>query len=136
MITKQQIKTLENIVSKENIKTDKAHLLAYSYDATKQRFEPDCVVFPRHEKDVQDVLKFCNDNYIIIVPRGAGSGFTGGALPCSAGVLISFEKHMNKLLEIDQNNMLAIVQPGLVNMQLQKAVEAVGLFYPPDRSKA
>ncbi len=132
MLDKKDIKKLQDIVTKENIKTDKAHLIAYCYDATRERFEPDAVIFPRDEKDVQDILRYCNEKRIIVVPRGAGSGFTGGALPSSGGVLISFEKHMNKLLEIDKNNMIAIVQPGLINMQLQQKVEEVGLFYPPD----
>ena len=132
MITKQDIRTFKSIVGEQNTKTDKAHLIAYSYDATKMRFEPEIVIFPRDEKDVQDILIYCNKKHIIVVPRGAGSGFTGGALPSSGGVLMSFEKHMNKLLEIDKNNMIAIVQPGLKNMKLQKAVEKEGLFYPPD----
>ncbi len=132
VLTKADIKYFRKLLGDDNIKTDQAHLIAYSYDATKKRFEPECVLFPRDEKDVQNILRYCNDKHIVIVPRGAGSGFTGGSLPSSGGVLISFEKHMNKLLEIDQNNMLAIVQPGLINMHLQKAVEEVGLFYPPD----
>ncbi|HIP20230.1 MAG TPA: FAD-binding protein, partial [Sulfurimonas sp.] len=78
------------------------------------------------------ILKYCNEHKIVIVPRGAGSGFTGGALPSSGGIVLGFEKHMNKILEIDMKNMVAIVQPGLINMDLQRAVEAVGLFYPPD----
>ncbi|PHR57540.1 MAG: glycolate oxidase subunit GlcD [Arcobacter sp.] len=122
----------KNIVGKENIYEDKAHLIAYSYDATREHFEPDAVLFPRHEQDVSDILKYCNENQIIIVPRGAGSGFTGGAIPSEGGVVLAFERHMNKLLEIDMKNMVAVVQPGLINMDLQRAVEEVGLFYPPD----
>jgi glycolate oxidase len=126
------IKDLKTLVGDENVKSDKAHLIAYCYDATRDRFEPDCVVFPKDENDVRKVLKYCNDNKIVIVPRGAGSGFTGGALPANGGIILSLERHMNKLLEIDMENMVARVQPGLVNMELQKAVEEVGLFYPPD----
>jgi glycolate oxidase len=126
------VKNLQEIVGTENVKSDKAHLIAYCYDATKDRFEPDAVVFPRDEKDVQKILKYCNENKIIIVPRGAGSGFTGGALPANGGIILSLERHMNQILEIDMENMVARVQPGVVNMNLQKAVEEVGLFYPPD----
>jgi glycolate oxidase len=126
------VKNLQEIVGAENVKSDKAHLIAYCYDATKDRFEPDAVVFPRDEKDVQKILKYCNENKIIIVPRGAGSGFTGGALPANGGIILSLERHMNQILEIDMENMVARVQPGVVNMNLQKAVEEVGLFYPPD----
>jgi len=132
MIENKHLDYFKSIVGNENVKNDKAHMIAYSYDATRTRFEPDAVVFPRDKHDVSKILKYCNDNLIIIVPRGAGSGFTGGALPASGGILISMERYMNKLLEIDMDNMLAVVQPGLVNMDLQKAVEEVGLFYPPD----
>ena len=132
MINKKDIKALTDIVGAENIYSDKAHLLAYSYDATREHFEPDAVLFPRHEQDVSAILKYCNEKKIIVVARGAGSGFTGGALPSSGGIVLAMEKHMNKILEIDMENMVAVVQPGVINKELQKAVEAVGLFYPPD----
>jgi glycolate oxidase len=132
MIENKHIEFFKTIVGEKNVKSDKAHMIAYSYDATRTRFEPDAVVFPRDKHDVSKVLKYCNDNLIIIVPRGAGSGFTGGALPASGGILLSMERYMNKLIEIDMDNMLAVVQPGLINIDLQRAVEEVGLFYPPD----
>ncbi|WP_297483950.1 FAD-linked oxidase C-terminal domain-containing protein [Sulfurimonas sp.] len=132
MIDSGHIEHFKNIVGSENIYSDKAHLLAYSYDATREHFEPDAVVFPRHEEDISEILKYCNMHKIIIVPRGAGSGFTGGALPSSGGIVLAMEKHMNNILEIDMKNMVAIVQPGVINMDLQRAVEEVGLFYPPD----
>ncbi len=132
MIDKKHLEYFKNIVGEENIYSDKAHLIAYCYDATKTRFEPDAVVFPRDEDDVSKILSYCNENKIVIVPRGAGSGFTGGALPSKQGIILSLERHMNKILEIDMQNMVAVVQPGVVNMKLQKAAEEVGLFYPPD----
>ncbi len=132
MIDLKHLDNLKQIVGESNIKSDKAHLIAYCYDATKTRFEPDAVLFPRNEDDISKILKYCNENKIIIVPRGAGSGFTGGALPSEGGIILSLERHMNKLIEIDMQNMVAVVQPGLINMDLQKAVEEVGLFYPPD----
>ncbi len=132
MIDKKHLDYFKTLVSEDNVYSDKAHLIAYSYDATRTRYEPDAVIFPRDEKDISEILKYCNKHKIIITPRGAGSGFTGGALPASGGIILAFEKHMNKIIEIDMQNMLAIVQPGVVNMDLQKAVEEVGLFYPPD----
>ncbi|HIC13429.1 MAG TPA: FAD-binding protein [Sulfurimonas sp.] len=132
MIDKKHLQQFTSIVGGENIYSDKAHLIAYSYDATRTKFEPDAVIFPRNEDDISAILKYCNEHKIVIVPRGAGSGFTGGSLPSSGGIVLGFEKHMNKILEIDMKNMVAIVQPGLINMDLQRAVEAVGLFYPPD----
>lgn len=132
MIDPALLDGLEEIVGEENLFRDKAHLRAYSYDATRTYYEPDAVVFPRHEEDISRILVYCNHHRIPIVPRGAGSGFTGGALPASGGIVLGFEKHMNKILEIDRENMLAVVQPGVINKELQRHVEAMGLFYPPD----
>ena len=132
MIDAKQIEALKAIVGEDNVYSDKAHLIAYSYDATRTRYEPDAVVFPRDEDDVSRILIYCNKHGIIITPRGAGSGFTGGALPTNGGITLAMEKHMNKILEIDMQNLVAVVQPGVVNKELQRAVEEVGLFYPPD----
>jgi len=128
----KHIEALRDIVGSENVYSDKAHLVAYAYDATRTRFEPEAVVFPRDEEDVSRILIYCNHHQITVTARGAGSGFTGGALPISGGIILAMEKHMNKILEIDTQNMVAVVQPGVVNMDLQKAAEEVGLFYPPD----
>ena len=132
MLEAKHVKALEDLVGKDNVYSDKAHMIAYSYDATRTRFEPDAVVFPRNEEDVSRILVYCNHHGIVITPRGAGSGFTGGALPTKGGITLAMEKHMNRILEIDMENMVAVVQPGVINMDLQKAVEAKGLFYPPD----
>lgn len=123
---------LKNILSEGDYFDDDAHLRAYSYDATREIFAPSCVVFPRDENEVAQILKFCNENLIPITPRGAGSGFTGGSLPKNGGVVLALEKHLNKILELDKNNMVVRVQPGVVNRHLQDFVEKEGLFYPPD----
>ncbi len=132
MIKDKHINALRDIVGEDNIYSDKAHLIAYSYDATRTKYEPDAVVFPRDEDDISDILKYCNRYKIIITPRGAGSGFTGGALPAHGGIILAMEKHMNKILEIDTQNMVAVVQPAVINMDLQKEAQRHGLFYPPD----
>jgi len=132
VLDKKHIKYFEKLLNKENVYSDKAHLIAYSYDATRTHFEPEAVIFPRDEADISAILRYCNEHYIIITPRGAGSGFTGGALPTNGGIILGMEKHMNKILEVDLENMVAVVQPGVINMDLQKAVEKIGLFYPPD----
>ena len=131
-LNEKDIEFFTNLVGSENIYTDKAHKRAYSYDATRTYYEPDAVLFPRDESDISKILSYCNENAIVIVPRGAGSGFTGGALPVNGGIVLALEKHMNNIIEIDMENMLAIVQPGVINKDLQKAVEKVGLLYPPD----
>ena len=125
-------KHIENLRQIAEIETDKIHLRAYSYDATKTRYYPDAVVFPKNEEEVSEILKYCNENDIKIVPRGAGSGFTGGALPVNGGIILAVEKYMNKIIEIDEKDMVAVVQPGVINAHLQKEVEKRGLFYPPD----
>jgi len=132
MIDLKHVDSLKGIVGVDNVFNDKAHMIAYSYDATRTKFEPEAVVFPRNEDDVSRILIYCNTHGIVVTARGAGSGFTGGALPTNGGVILAMEKHMNKILEIDMENMVAVVQPGVVNRDLQRAVEAVGLFYPPD----
>ncbi|WP_041963588.1 glycolate oxidase subunit GlcD [Sulfurospirillum cavolei] len=132
MLETSHLSHFKRLLGEENVYDDKAHLLAYCYDATRTRYLPDAVLFPRHEEDVAAILTYCNEHRIVITPRGAGSGFTGGALPANGGIVLAFEKHMNKILEIDMENMVAVVQPGVINMHLQKAVEELGLFYPPD----
>ncbi|GAX88097.1 glycolate oxidase [Lebetimonas natsushimae] len=132
MIDVKHIEYLKNVVGEDDIKTDKAHLRAYSYDATKEHFYPEAIVFPENEEEISKILKYCNENKIVIVPRGAGSGFTGGALPVKGGIVLAVEKYMNKILEINDKDMVAVVQPGVINSHLQKEVEKRGLFYPPD----
>ncbi|TKX31767.1 FAD-linked oxidase C-terminal domain-containing protein [Campylobacter estrildidarum] len=122
----------KQLLGEENVYFDEAHRRVYSYDATKKHYLPDGVLFPRDEEDISKILKFCNDKGIIIIPRGAGSGFSGGALAVNGGLVLAFEKHMNKILEIDLGNLVAVVQPGVINMHLQKEVTKYGLFYPPD----
>ncbi|EDJ1830104.1 glycolate oxidase subunit GlcD [Campylobacter jejuni] len=122
----------KRFLGEENVYFDEIHKRAYSYDATKKHYLPDGVLFPRNEEDIAQILKFCNENNIIVIPRGSGSGFTGGALAVNGGVVLAFEKHMNKILEIDLENLVAVVQPGVINIHLQKEVAKYGLFYPPD----
>ncbi|EPH5975416.1 FAD-linked oxidase C-terminal domain-containing protein [Campylobacter upsaliensis] len=122
----------KNLLGEENAHFDSIHQRAYSYDATKKHYLPDGVLFPRNEEDIGEILKYCNDRQIIVVPRGSGSGFTGGALAVNGGLILSFEKHMNQILEIDLENLVAVVQPGVINIALQKEVAKHKLFYPPD----
>lgn len=122
----------KNLLGEENAHFDSIHQRAYSYDATRKHYLPDGVLFPRNEEDISEILKYCNEKQIIIIPRGSGSGFTGGALAVNGGLILSFEKHMNQILEIDLENLVAVVQPGVINIALQKEVAKHKLFYPPD----
>lgn len=123
---------LQEIVGNENIEDNHASLLAYSYDSTAQfQAMPDAVISPRNTKEVSKVVKLCNAYKIPIIPRGSGTNLCAGTTPLKGGIVLLF-KHMNRILEIDENNLTATVQPGVYTEELLKAVEEVGLFYPPD----
>ncbi len=104
---------------------------AYGTDGTKKGAPADLVVLPGSTEEISQLAKLCNDERVPIVARGAGTGYTGGAVPTRGGVVLSLER-MNRILEIDQLNLLARVQPNVITGDLQDAVEKVGLFYPPD----
>ena len=124
-------RVLKKELGEHKVLDDDMDRLLYSYDATRIKMMPSVVVIPESQEEVQKVVSICYQEGIPITPRGAGSGYTGGALPVKGGVLISFEK-MDKILEIDEENSIARVQPGVITYRLQQAVEKKGLFYPPD----
>lgn len=105
--------------------------VCYSYDATGLSALPDGVVFPENEGEILDLLKLADESNIPIVPRGAGSGFTGGALPVNGGIILSFER-MNQIIDIDEKNLHVKVMPGVVLDALKREVKNAGLYYPPD----
>lgn len=122
---------LRAIVGAAHVRTDPATLEAYGSDALKRDCVAEVVVAPDGVDQVSGVVKVCAAAGIPVVPRGGGTGYTGGAVPSHGGVVLSLER-MNRILEIDQENLIAIVEPNVVTGDLQTAVEAVGLFYPPD----
>lgn len=104
----------------------------YGRDKTEDYFFlPDVVVKPATPKEVSEILKICNENKIAVTPRGAGTGLAGAALPIKGGVVLSMER-FNKILNIDELNLQATVEPGVITEVFQNAVKAKGLFYPPD----
>jgi glycolate oxidase len=119
------------IVGAEFARTDAASRDAYGADALKIGHPPDVVVIPGNAAEVAAVAKFCHETRTPLVPRGGGTGYTGGSVPVRGGVVLSLER-LNKILEIDEGNLLAVVEPNVVTGELQDAVERVGLFYPPD----
>jgi glycolate oxidase len=126
------VAALEAAVGIAHVRTDAAALEACSTDALKRDgHPPDAVVIPAHAEEVAAVARLCHALRIPLVPRGAGTGYTGGAVPVHGGIVISLER-LNRILEIDEANLLAIVEPHVVTGDLQAAVERVGLFYPPD----
>jgi glycolate oxidase len=122
------------IVGRENYDDSKAGRLVYSYDATPQfQAIPDAVMAPRNTKEVSEIVKVCAEHRIPIVPRGSGTNLCAGTCPIEGGIVLLF-KHMNRILEIDEDNLTATVQPGVITLDLIKSVEEKGLFYPPDPS--
>ncbi len=131
MIDKKIIKELEALLGKKKIFAEKEFLIAYSYDATGKEFLPDLVAFPENEQDIENMLKTAYRYRVPVTPRGAGVGYSGGALPVNRGIEMVFTR-MNKILHIDTDDFFAEVEPGVVTYYLQKEVENKGLFYPPD----
>ncbi|MCX6600486.1 MAG: FAD-binding protein [bacterium] len=104
----------------------------YEQDETEDlRFAPQVVVRPATTEQVRQIVLLANAERLPIVPRGGGTGLSGGALATRGGILLSLER-MNRLIEIDERNMFAVVEPGLITQHFEEAVEARGLFYPPD----
>ena len=122
---------LRQIVGAAHVHTDSAALTAYSADALGRGAQPDVVAVPGTTAEISAIARLCHDARVPLVVRGAGTGYTGGAVPTAGGVLLSMER-LNRILEIDQVNLLAVVEPNVINGDLQRAVEQVGLFYPPD----
>ncbi|KIX15982.1 FAD-binding oxidoreductase [Dethiosulfatarculus sandiegensis] len=106
-------------------------LLTYSYDAGKYRALPQAVALPDKTGQVCEIVKLANKNNLPLVPRGAGTGLTGGAVAAKGGILLSLER-MNRILKLDQANRLAVVEPGVINGDLAREAARFGLFYPPD----
>jgi len=130
-LSKSTIKTLGRIVGTGHITTEKEDLVCYSYDATRRMHIPEAVVFPKNTTDISAILKLANTDKFFVVPRGAGSGMTGGSLPVRGGVVLVL-KRLNQIIDIDRENFIARVQPGVVTGHFHKAVEKESLFYPPD----
>jgi glycolate oxidase subunit GlcD len=128
-------KYLKEAIGKERVKSSIDFRAAYAYDGTPTGYKaiPDLVVFPENEEHVSKILSIANEEKIPIYPRGAGSGLTGGSAPINGGIVVSTEK-MNRILEIDEDNLAVLTEPGVVTYDLQKEVEKKGLFYPPDPS--
>ncbi|MGE8206551.1 glycolate oxidase subunit GlcD [Heyndrickxia sp. NPDC080065] len=125
---------LISIVGVENVDDSKAGRLVYSYDATPQfQSMPDIVVSPRNTNEISDIVKLCGEHKIPIVPRGSGTNLCAGTCPTEGGLVLLF-KHMNQILEIDEENLTITVQPGIITLDMIHAVEEKGLFYPPDPS--
>ena len=122
---------LSDVVGREHVLDDPSALDAHAADALGQGHAPDVVVIPGSTREVAAIARLCNEHRVPLVVRGAGTGYTGGAVPTHGGVVLSMAR-LNRIIEIDEKNLVAVVEPHVINGDLQRAVERVGLFYPPD----
>ena len=123
--------TLREALDAGQVLDSAAALEPYAADALGIGSTPDLVVTPGSTREISIVARLCNEHRVPLVVRGAGTGYTGGAVPTRGGIVLSMER-LNRILEIDETNLLAVVEPNVITADLQRAVERVGLFYPPD----
>ncbi len=132
-IKEEVIKKIESIVGKGNIFTDKDTLKHFDYDATERHYLPDVVITPENSEQISKIMKIAYENEIPVTPQGGKTGLSGGCLPVNGGIVLSL-KNMKNIIEIDEKNYTATVEPGVVAADFQKAIRDRGLFFPPDPS--
>ena len=131
-LTPSIVKKLQGIIGEQHVLFDAESLKNYGHDETEDLvYLPEVVVKPRTAKEISEIVKLSNVELIPITPRGAGTGLSGGALPIHSGIILSMER-FNQILQIDERNLQATVEPGVINEAFQNAVKELGLFYPPD----
>ncbi len=131
MISDSVLKEISKTVGHEHLITAKEAMAEYASDATRIEYMPDAVVFPGNTEEISRILCLASEKGFPVVPRGAGSGMSGGALPVNGGLVMAMSR-LDRILTIDQENLIAKVEPGVITAELQRAVEKVDLFYPPD----
>jgi len=130
-MNKNIIKKLQGIVGTGHLTTAREDLLCYSYDGTALEFMPAAVIFPGSAEEICAIMEFANRELFPVIPRGAGTGMTGGALPVKGGLVLATSR-LNRIIEIDTENQVAVIEPGVITGRFQAAVKKVGLYYPPD----
>lgn len=131
-IHSKTIDQLKAIVGDAYVSVDAEILSNYGHDETEDlNYLPELVIKPRTVEEVSQIMKLANDKHFPVTPRGAGTGLSGGALPVHGGISLSMER-FNEILFIDERNLQATVEPGVINEVFQNAVKEKGLFYPPD----
>ncbi|MGB8991880.1 MAG: FAD-linked oxidase C-terminal domain-containing protein [Desulfobaccales bacterium] len=129
------IKELTAIVGPEQLLTSPEECWTYAYDATDRAHMPDAVVFPGSAEEIAKIVRLANEHRFPVVPRGAGTGRSGGSVPIEGGVVVVLTR-LNRILEISKSDLVAVVEPGVILSKLKSAVEAEGLYYPPDPASA
>ena len=131
MINEKDLQLLRDVLGREHLLTKPEELACYSFDGSGGDVAPQAVAFPKTSNQVAEILQLANTHKFPVVPRGAGSGMTGGAVPTCGGLVLATNR-MNRILEIDPENMIAIAEPGVITGELQAELAQKGLMYPPD----
>ncbi len=132
MMNKSTFEELKSIVGKENYFDSIEDKISYSYDATPLISKlPEAILFPQNENQIQKIIQLANEEKFSVVPRGSGTGLSGGSIPIENSIVLVMT-HWNQIIEIDTDNLTAFVQPGVITGQFQNEVEKLDLFYPPD----
>ncbi|KUO49735.1 MAG: hypothetical protein APF76_00365 [Desulfitibacter sp. BRH_c19] len=131
MLTSAVVEELRSIVGAKNTLTEKDECFDYGYDATLKEYSADAVVFPRSTEEVVQIIKLANREQIAVISRGAGTNLSGGTVPHQGGVVLNLTR-MNRVLEIDTKNNLAVVEPGIVNNDFQEILAPYGYYFSPD----
>jgi glycolate oxidase len=130
------LKCLEEISGPKSVFSDPETLNIYSHDETLGlSCPPEAVVKVTTSEEIQEILRLATLENIPVTPRGKGTGLSGGAVPVHGGIVLSCEK-MEKIIDIDRENLMVITEPGIITGELQRTLEAEGLFYPPDPASA
>src|SRR3954463_201059 len=132
-LNKAVLRDLQSLLGNRGVLSSPEELMLYENDGSVEEGHPDCIVFPRSRDDVIEIVKLTNKYDVPLVGRGAGTGLSGGAVARRGGGIVSFSR-MNRILKLDIENMRATVEPGVVNMDLTRAVEQHGLYFAPDPS--
>jgi len=119
------------IVGEENYTDSLMDMVSYSYDASEHRHRPSCGVCPQTAEQVSHVLQLANREHVPVIPRGAGTGLSGMAVPAQGGIVLDLSR-MNRIVKISIEDRLAVVEPGVVYETLERALEPHGFFFPPD----
>jgi glycolate oxidase len=129
----QLIRELIALLGPNAVLSEASDLMLYEYDGSVELGSPKCIVFPSSTREVSEIVRLANRYETPMVGRGAGTGLSGGAIARNGGIVIVFSR-MNRILEIDAANLRAVVQPGVVNLDLSRAVEHLNLYFAPDPS--
>ncbi|HET8843952.1 MAG TPA: FAD-linked oxidase C-terminal domain-containing protein [Ktedonobacteraceae bacterium] len=127
------VRELQGLLGERYVLHTPYDLMLYEYDASIERSSPDIVVLPETSEEIAAIVKLAARYDVPVVPRGAGTGLSGGAIPIYGGIVIAFAR-MNRILEVDYENLRVVVQPGLVNLHLSNALNPAGFYYVPDPS--